>query len=46
LSSRGLKARGDPLALITRTDKPARVLQDTMDCRVVHSVLLAMTILY
>jgi len=43
LSSRGLKARGDPLALITRTDKPVRVPRDTMDCRVAHTVFLAMT---
>ena len=44
LSSRGLKARGDPLALSKRTDKHARISRDTMDCRVGHlHSLLAMT---
>ena len=44
LSSRGLKARGDPLVLNNRTDKPARIPRAMMDCRVPHlRSLLAMT---
>ena len=44
LSSRGLKARGDPLALSTRTAPSVRIPRDTMDCRVGHlRSLLAMT---
>jgi len=46
LSSRAPCGRGDPLVLTTRTDKPVRVFRGTMDCRVVHTVLLAMTNTY
>ena len=36
LSSRGLKARGDPLGSSKRRDKPVRVPRDTMDYHIGH----------